>query len=141
MNFVRSTCLRRFLSDRSEDSYVKIRCSGAMHFFVNGLIFFIIFHLSSSNSLVENALSVNLSIHLQTDRYYTYGNFANFQSSFDRFRAVFSGMCILEVIREYAMSLLGLFFGQLSASLEKDFQISAGIRQHLAECRHPAMIG
>jgi len=109
VNFFRSTCLRRFLSDRSEDSDVKIRYSGTMYFFVNGLKFFIIFHLSSSNSLVENALSVNLSIYLQTDSYYIYGSFANFQSLFDSFRAVFSGMRILKVIREYAMSLLGLF--------------------------------
>jgi hypothetical protein len=68
VNLVGSACLRRYLSDRLEGSVAKSRCSGKWHFHVTGMKSFKIFHLSSLNILVENALSVNLSIHLQTGR-------------------------------------------------------------------------
>ncbi len=56
----------------------KVRCSGTTVFFVNGMKFFNIFHSLSLNSLIENALSVNLSIHHQVGR-------SNIDSHFDNF--------------------------------------------------------
>ena len=56
----------------------KVKYSRTIYFFVTGLKFFNIFHSVPLNSLVENALSVNLSIHLQVCRYNIDSHFDNF---------------------------------------------------------------
>ncbi len=74
----------------------KIRSGGTIQFFVRGMKSFNIFLLLSVDILVENAVSVNLSIHLQAGASFNFTKFPNFRFSLDHFAAMFSGLRILK---------------------------------------------
>jgi hypothetical protein len=83
--------------------------------------------LLSLNILVENALSVNNSIHLHPPRVLYERKFKKFWLLPYCARPLVSRMRFLVVTCEYAMSFLRFFLCQLSAAFIKFFQITITI--------------